>query len=33
MYGVDMRKPGAQAYYDSLFALYAEWGCDFIKIG
>jgi alpha-galactosidase len=32
MYGVDMRKPGAQAYYDSIFALYAEWGCDFIKM-
>lgn len=32
MYGVDMRRPGAQAYYDSIFALYAEWGCDFIKM-
>jgi hypothetical protein len=31
MYGVDMRKPGAQAYYDSLFELYARWGVDFIK--
>lgn len=31
MYGVDMRKPGAQAYYDSLYALYASWGVDFIK--
>jgi hypothetical protein len=32
MYGVDMSKPGAQAYYDSLFKLYASWGVDFIKI-
>ena len=31
MYGVDMSKPGAQAYYDSLAALYASWGVDFIK--
>ena len=32
MYGVDMTKPGAQAYYDSVFALYAAWGVDFIKM-
>jgi hypothetical protein len=32
MYGVDMTKPGAQAYYDSLFALVASWGVDFVKI-
>jgi alpha-galactosidase len=31
MYGVDMSKPGAQAYYDSIVALYAGWGVDFIK--
>jgi alpha-galactosidase len=31
MFGVDMSKPGAQAYYDSLVALYAQWGVDFIK--
>lgn len=31
MYGVDPEKEGARAYYDSLFALYAEWGVDFIK--
>jgi alpha-galactosidase len=31
MYGVDMSKPGAQAYYDSVFQLYASWGVDFIK--
>jgi alpha-galactosidase len=32
MYGVDMSRPGAQAYYDSIFQLYAEWGVDFIKV-
>lgn len=32
MYGVDMTKPGAQAYYDSIFRLYASWGVDFIKM-
>ncbi len=32
MYGVDMNKPGAQEYYDSLFEQFAEWGLDFIKI-
>ncbi len=31
MYGVDMTKPGAQAYYDSIVAQYAQWGVDFIK--
>jgi hypothetical protein len=31
MYGIDMSKPGAQAYYDSIAALYASWGVDFIK--
>lgn len=31
MYGVDMSKPGAQAYYDSLVRMYADWGVDFIK--
>lgn len=30
-YGVNMTKPGAQEYYNSLVALYAEWGVDFIK--
>ena len=25
------RKEGSQAYYDSIFRLYAEWGVDFIK--
>lgn len=32
MYGVDMAKDGAQAYYDSLFMLYASWGVDFVKV-
>lgn len=31
MYGVRTHKPEAQLYYDSIFALYAEWGVDFIK--
>ncbi len=31
MYGLDMTQPGAQAYYDSVIALYASWGVDFIK--
>jgi alpha-galactosidase len=30
-YGVDMSKPGAQAYYDSIAQLYASWGVDFVK--
>ncbi|MBR6913734.1 MAG: glycoside hydrolase family 27 protein, partial [Treponema sp.] len=32
MYGIDMTKEGAQDYYDSIFALYAEWGVDFVKV-
>ncbi|MGN7453428.1 glycoside hydrolase family 27 protein [Paenibacillus pasadenensis] len=32
MYGVDPRHEGSQAYYDSLFELYAEWGVDFVKV-
>jgi len=32
MYGVDMTRPGAQAYYDSVFALLASWGVDFVKM-
>ena len=31
MYGVDPHKEGAREYYDSIFALYASWGVDFIK--
>ena len=30
--GVDMTKKGSQAYYNSLFELYAEWGVDYIKV-
>lgn len=32
MYGVDAGKPGAQAYYNSLFELYASWGVDYVKV-
>lgn len=32
MYGVDMSKPGAQAYYDSVFKLLAEWQVDYVKV-
>jgi len=32
MYGVDMSKPGAQAYYDSVFKQAAAWGIDFVKV-
>ena len=31
MWGVDMSKPGAQAYYNSIADLYASWGVDFVK--
>ena len=31
-YGIDMSKPGAQEYYNSIFKLYASWGVDFIKV-
>ncbi|HEX6805401.1 MAG TPA: glycoside hydrolase family 27 protein [Terriglobales bacterium] len=31
MWGVDVNKPGGQAYYDSIAGLYASWGVDFIK--
>lgn len=32
MFGVDMNKPGAQEYYDSIFAQCAAWNLDFIKV-
>ncbi len=32
MYGMDMAKPGAQEYYDSVFQLFAEWGVDYVKV-
>jgi alpha-galactosidase len=31
-YGLNPTHPAAQAYYDSLARLYAEWGVDFIKV-
>ena len=31
-WGIDMGKPGAQEYYDSVFALLAEWKVDFVKV-
>ncbi|MBK1879341.1 glycoside hydrolase family 27 protein [Pelagicoccus mobilis] len=30
-YGIDMSKAGAQEYYDSVVAMLADWGVDFIK--
>lgn len=30
-YGIDMSRPGAQEYYDSIFELYGEWGIDYVK--
>lgn len=30
-YGIDMSRPGAQEYYDSIFELYESWGIDYIK--
>ena len=32
MYGVDMTKPGAQEYYNSVCELLAAWGVDFVKV-
>ncbi len=32
MYGVNAHTEGAQAYYDSLFELYAQWGVDYVKV-
>jgi hypothetical protein len=32
MHGVDMTKPGAQEYYNSVFNQFAAWGIDFVKI-
>ena len=31
-WGLNMSHPGAQAYLDSLFKLYASWGVDYVKI-
>jgi len=32
MYGVDMTRPGAQEYYDSVFKLLAQWHVDYVKV-
>ena len=32
MFGVDASTPGGQAYYDSIFKLYASWGVDYVKV-
>ncbi len=32
MYGVNPQARGAQAYYNSLFDLYASWGVDYVKV-
>ncbi|HLP78801.1 MAG TPA: NPCBM/NEW2 domain-containing protein, partial [Candidatus Paceibacterota bacterium] len=32
MFGVDATKPGGQAYYDSIFRMYADWGVDYVKV-
>lgn len=32
MYGLKTGEPAAQAYYDSIAHLYADWGVDFIKV-
>jgi len=31
-YGMNVHSPAAQAYYDSIARLYAEWGVDFLKV-
>ena len=31
-YGVNGNTPAGQAWYDSIFALYASWGVDFVKV-
>ena len=31
MWGVDVTRPGGQAYYDGIARLYASWGVDFVK--
>lgn len=32
MFGVDMTRPGAQDYYNSVFDLIASWGVDYVKV-
>jgi alpha-galactosidase len=31
-FGLDHSHPAAQAYYDSLLSLFAEWGVDYVKV-
>ncbi|MFT2707564.1 glycoside hydrolase family 27 protein [Clavibacter zhangzhiyongii] len=31
-FGVDMTRPGAQEYYDSVLAMLAGWGVDYVKL-
>lgn len=31
-YGMNVHSPAAQAYYDSIARLYADWGVDFLKV-
>lgn len=31
-YGIDMNKPGAQEYYNSVYQKLAAWGIDFVKV-
>ncbi len=32
MWGVDASKPAGQAWYDSVYRQFAEWGLDFVKV-
>ena len=32
MYGVDTTRPDGQAYYNSIFQMYADWGVDYVKV-
>ncbi len=32
MYGIDMGKPGAQAYVNSVMEQFAQWGVEFVKV-
>ncbi|MBQ4075650.1 MAG: glycoside hydrolase family 27 protein [Clostridia bacterium] len=32
MYGLHSDHPAARAYYESIFALYADWGVDYVKV-
>jgi alpha-galactosidase len=31
-FGVNASHPATQAYYDSVFSLYAQWGVDYVKV-